>query len=302
MHDRRRRRAPSAPCGRTRAGTGRARSARPPGRSRAARRRCSRPCSSSFDLTSPSVSRVAQHLADAHLAQQVRQRADVVLVRVREHDGAAPRGRSQVRRSRAGRGRRRGARRAGTRARRRRRASRPPISKTVMFLPTSPRPPSGITRSTESVIGPKSYGEHAAGQFVHRLWASRTGVYKSPFRGWHGGPAGTRTTCMRSEETASAAAGRGDAACSPPRAARGVASDSGLRGDQQPEPREAVADLAELVVGRRHERQPVAADVVAEQVERGLDRDRVRRDPRAARRRARARASISRARVDVAVA
>ena len=54
-------------------------------RSSAAR---SRPCSSSFDLTSPSVSRVAQHLAHADLAQQVRQRADVILVRVREHDRA----------------------------------------------------------------------------------------------------------------------------------------------------------------------------------------------------------------------
>ena len=41
----------------------------------------SSPCSSSFDLTSPSVSRVAQTSRDVHLPQQVRQRADVVLVR-----------------------------------------------------------------------------------------------------------------------------------------------------------------------------------------------------------------------------
>ena len=57
-------------------------------------------------------------LVHAHLAQQVRQRADVILVRVREDDGqhlAVPGGS----RSRAGSGRRRGARRAGTRARRR---------------------------------------------------------------------------------------------------------------------------------------------------------------------------------------
>ena len=41
-------------------------------------------------MTSPSVSRVAQTSRDADLAQQVRQRADVVLVRVREHDARAP--------------------------------------------------------------------------------------------------------------------------------------------------------------------------------------------------------------------
>ena len=59
-HDRRPRPGSSAPCGRTRCGTARARSASPSGstsRSSAAR---SRPCSSSFDLTRPSVSRVAQ--------------------------------------------------------------------------------------------------------------------------------------------------------------------------------------------------------------------------------------------------
>ena len=39
------------------------------------------PCSSSFDFTSPSVSRVAQTSRHPDLAQQVRQRADVILVR-----------------------------------------------------------------------------------------------------------------------------------------------------------------------------------------------------------------------------
>ena len=82
-------------------------------RSSAAR---SRPCSSSFDLTSPSVSRVAQTSRHPHLAQEVRQRADVVLVRVRQHDGAdLARPVAQVGEVRAARGRRRGARRAGTR-------------------------------------------------------------------------------------------------------------------------------------------------------------------------------------------
>ncbi len=52
-------------------------------RSSAAR---SRPCSSSFDLTSPSVSRVAHTSGTLHLAHQVGQRADVVLVRVGQHD------------------------------------------------------------------------------------------------------------------------------------------------------------------------------------------------------------------------
>ena len=44
------------------------------------------PCSSSFDLTSASVSRVADHAADLDLAEHVRQPSDVVLVPVREHD------------------------------------------------------------------------------------------------------------------------------------------------------------------------------------------------------------------------
>ena len=35
----------------------------------------------------PSVSRVAQTSLHAHLAQQIRERADVILVGVREHDG-----------------------------------------------------------------------------------------------------------------------------------------------------------------------------------------------------------------------
>ena len=50
-------------------------------------------------------------------------------------------------------------------------------------------------------------------------------------------------------------------------------------GDEQAEPREAVADALELVRRRRHEREPVAADVVPEERKRRLDRDRVRRDP-----------------------
>ena len=59
----RRRRGSSAPCARTRCGTARGRTARrrrSASRSSAAR---SSPCSSSFDLTSPSVSRVAHDLA-----------------------------------------------------------------------------------------------------------------------------------------------------------------------------------------------------------------------------------------------
>ena len=69
-------------------GTGRAANGSSPGetsRSSASRRS---PCSSSFDLTSPSVSRVATTTGISHLAHQVRQRADVILVAVREHDAA----------------------------------------------------------------------------------------------------------------------------------------------------------------------------------------------------------------------
>ena len=47
-----------------------------------------RPCSSSFDLISPSVSFVADHHVAVDLAQQVRQPADVILVAVREDDRA----------------------------------------------------------------------------------------------------------------------------------------------------------------------------------------------------------------------
>ena len=46
-------------------------------------------------------------------------------------------------------------------------------------------------------------------------------------------------------------------------------------GLEQAEPGEAVADALDLVLGRVDERQPVAADLVAEQVQRRLDRDRV---------------------------
>ena len=78
----------SAPCGRTRRGTARAASARRRGSASRRSVELPRPCSSSFDLIRPSVRRVADHLADLDLAQHVRQRADVVLVAVREHDRA----------------------------------------------------------------------------------------------------------------------------------------------------------------------------------------------------------------------
>ena len=56
----------------------------------------------------------------------------------------------------------------------------------------------------------------------------------------------------------------------------GASTRSGGGSLQQPEPLEAAAD-GRLLLGRRvDERQPEAADVVAEQVERRLDRDRVR--------------------------
>ena len=51
-----------------------------------------------------------------------------------------------------------------------------------------------------------------------------------------------------------------------------------LSSDEKPEPREAVANAVELVGGGRNERQAVAADVVTEQRQSGLDRDRVRGD------------------------
>ena len=155
-----------------------------------------RPCSSSFEPIMPSVSRVAQTSLHAHLAQQIRERADVVLVGVREHDGAAPRG-PRGSRSRAARGRRRGARHAGTRGPRRRRGSRPAISNTVMFFPTSPRPPSGITRNTESVIKGEVYGDGDRSVFPQAVGIAAQAVHKSPVRGWHRTPARTRTTCMR---------------------------------------------------------------------------------------------------------
>ena len=63
-------------------------------------------------------------LGNRHLAHQVRQRADMILVAVREDDRPDLVGvLAQVARSPAGRGRRRGARPAGRRARRRRRRS-----------------------------------------------------------------------------------------------------------------------------------------------------------------------------------
>ena len=47
---------------------------------------CPTPCSSSFDFTSPSVSRVETTGLDLDLAQEVREPADVVLVTVRQDD------------------------------------------------------------------------------------------------------------------------------------------------------------------------------------------------------------------------
>src|SRR5213596_3545270 len=51
-----------------------------------------------------------------------------------------------------------------------------------------------------------------------------------------------------------------------------------LRGDEDAEPVEAGADSADLVLVRLDERQPQAADLVAEQVQRRLDRDRIADD------------------------
>ena len=120
-HDARRCRAPSAPCARTRAGTGRSRPGRPRASISSSSVGVQSPCSSSFDWRRPSVSFVPPDLRHRHLAQQVRQRADVILVRVREQHGADAPACPSGTRSPAGRGRRRDARRAGTRGRRRRR-------------------------------------------------------------------------------------------------------------------------------------------------------------------------------------
>ena len=75
-------RAPSAPSGRTRARNGPSSSGSASGSASRSSAAWSSPCSSSFDLTSPSVRRVAQTSSTADLARQVRQR--------RQHD---PRGR-----------------------------------------------------------------------------------------------------------------------------------------------------------------------------------------------------------------
>src|SRR6266404_7560115 len=83
----------------------------------------------------------------------------------------------------------------------------PSASKTVMFLPTSPRPPSGMIRQT-------------------------------PITG----------QCRR---------------------------DLGGRRAEDPSALEAAADLVELLLGRVDYWQAVSADLVPEQIERRLDRDRV---------------------------
>jgi len=93
------------------------------------------PCSSSFDLTSPSVRRVAQTSAPP-LAEQIGQRTDVVLVRVGQYNGPhLARPLAQVRES----GRTRStpdARRAETQGRHRPRGA-VLVLETVMFFPTS---------------------------------------------------------------------------------------------------------------------------------------------------------------------
>ena len=71
------------------------------------------------------------------------------------------------------------------------------------------------------------------------------------------------------------AAQRDDSKAHAPECTRGYLGDGRL---EEPEPREAVANAVALVVGRLDERQPVPADLVAEQIQRGLDRDRVADD------------------------
>ena len=93
----RRSRGRSAPSARTRAGTARAAPARASGsasRSSAAR---SEAVLVELRLDEPERQPRRPDLVDLHLAQQVRQRADVVLVRVRQHDRADPCPVAQVR-------------------------------------------------------------------------------------------------------------------------------------------------------------------------------------------------------------
>ena len=136
----------SAPSGRTPRGTARAAPARRRDRPRCSSAARSRPCSSSFDLTSPSVSRVAQ--TSGTRASRRRYGSAPTWSSCPCVSRTARTGLSRSRRYvKSGRtGRRRGARRAGTRGPRRRRSISPSASKTVMFLPTSPRPPSGMIR------------------------------------------------------------------------------------------------------------------------------------------------------------
>ena len=116
-------------------------------RPRAARLRAARPCSSSFDLTSPSVSLVATTDRNVHLAHEIRQRADVVLVAVREHDAADHRrALDEIARSPGGS---RSTPRCSSRGNARPASTitiEPSASNTVMFFPTSPRPPRGMMR------------------------------------------------------------------------------------------------------------------------------------------------------------
>ena len=79
---------PSAPSARTRRGTSRSGRRRPPGAASRSSVACRSPCSSSFDWSRPSVSRVPQTSGTLDLAHQVRQPADVVLVRMREQHRA----------------------------------------------------------------------------------------------------------------------------------------------------------------------------------------------------------------------
>ena len=61
--------------------------------------------------------------------------------------------------------------------------------------------------------------------------------------------------------------------------AAAIAYRPGRDGREQPEPLEAVADRGGLGLVGLDEREPQAADLVPEQVERALDRDRVRLHP-----------------------
>ena len=146
----------------------------------------------------------------------------------------------------------------------------------------SPRPPPHDTgRPTISSIVSASGAQRAVGHVLVHDRASRRRAPRTSHVGRLSGDGvhERQTTASHVRRGATALSTPGIAAPAPSAASMSSnAPSTRPTGCEQAEALEAVADRLALLVRRLDERQPVPADLVAEQIQRALDRDRVHRD------------------------